>query len=165
MHEPSPPPSVFGLLGASRLQLLTEFVGDTPTPQVQRRVRRPAPDTAARSATVEPDFTDDTLDFGAVRPGTGRAFLSGRPWSRTATGLPLAVGKRFERIDSRRIRIKAVEWRGRQWLLTTLPASSLHGIFTNAASSPAPSATAPLAGTAEDISRKDEFRFIREVCG
>jgi len=74
LRQQPPPPQTFGLDPAStRLQVWTEFF-DAPSPQIQRRMIYQEPDPAVRQAMVQPDWTDDYLDFGAMHIGLGRAF-------------------------------------------------------------------------------------------
>jgi hypothetical protein len=132
--QPPPPPPSFS--PRTRLELFTEFVGDTPTPRLQQRVLQQEQDAALRGQMVEPDFADSTLDFGAISMGPGRAFLAGTNAQRRAAGAPIQVGKRYQVIDGRRVLIEAVEWSRIQRLITNLPAASVSGVITNAALRP-----------------------------
>ena len=133
LHERPVPPTAFGLSPGSRLELFTEFVGETPTPVLEQHVLSRETDAAKRSQMVEPDFTDAVLDFGPLRMGPGRAFLTGTNALGGVGRTPVPVGKRFEVIGGRRVLIEAVEWGRMRSLLTNLPAASVSGTITNAA--------------------------------
>ncbi len=73
LRQQPPSPQAFALDPAStRLQVWTEFF-DPPSPQVQRRMIYQEPDPLVRQAMVEPDWTDDYIDFDAVHLGLGQA--------------------------------------------------------------------------------------------
>jgi alpha-tubulin suppressor-like RCC1 family protein len=65
LHEQPPPPSEWGLSGAARLQVLTEFT----------EAREPAIKSAKAGTSAMPD---ETLDFGTMKMGRGKAFTLGQ---------------------------------------------------------------------------------------
>jgi hypothetical protein len=136
LHErPAVTPEDIGFSSKTRLELFTEWIGDTPLPQKETRLLLREKDTEARKQMVEPDFTDSTLTFGSLRMARGKAFATGGPTVQEAASAPdaVTVGKRFEVIDGRKILIEAVEHRSASSLLDKLPAAPFSGILTNAA--------------------------------
>ncbi len=106
LHEQPPAPEQFGFSNEySRIEVLTEFTEDSPMPEVSRHVLTSVTDPNQRRQMAAPDFTDDTLGFGSMRMGPGRAFTlpEGEPRE-------VSVGKRFEVIEGRRILFESVAW-------------------------------------------------------
>lgn len=139
-HErPVVTPEDLGFSEKTRLELFTEWIGDTPLPQAQTRLLMREKDTEARKQMVEPDFTDSTLNFGSLRIARGKAFTTGGTNSEpNPASAPdaVTVGKRFEIIDGRKMLIEAVEHRSVASLLEKLPAARFSGVLTNAAATP-----------------------------
>jgi len=143
LHERPPfTPREIGFSDKTRFELFSEWVGDTPLPQIETRVLQREKDPTARQQMVEPDFTDSTLSFGTgkLRMAQGRAFTTGggqspigNPQSAMST---VPVGKRFEIIDGRKILIEAVPVRSVQPMLDKLPVARVSGVLTNAAAAP-----------------------------
>jgi hypothetical protein len=137
LHERPPvTPQDIGFSDRTRLELFTEWIGDTPLPQKETRLLLREKDTEARKQMAEPDFTDATLTFGPLRMARGKAFSAGgtnAPLDAASAPDAVTVGKRFEIIDGRKILIEAVEHRSVSSLLGTLPAAPLSGVLTNAA--------------------------------
>jgi len=140
LHErPAVTPQDIGFSDRTRLELFTEWVGDTPLPQKETRLLLREKDAEARRQMVEPDFTDATLTFGSLRMARGKAFTMGgtnAPPDSAAAPNAVTVGKRFEIIDGRKILIEAVEHRSVSSLLEKLPVAPLSGVLTNAAAQP-----------------------------
>lgn len=117
LHEQPPPPSAFGLSDAhSRIEVISELTEDSPMPRLERRVLRGVTDPELRRRMVAPDLTDDSLDFGALQMGPGRAFQLPETGPTEAP-----VGKLYQVIDGRRILFESVPWTEALPLLNGLP--------------------------------------------
>ncbi len=140
LHERPPvTPEDLGFSTRTRLELFTEWIGDTPIPQKETRLLLRGKDTEARKQMAEPDFTDSTLTFGLLRMARGKAFTTGgtnAPSDAASAPDAVTVGKRFEVIDGRKILIEAVEYRNVSALLDKLPVAPFSGVLTNAAARP-----------------------------
>ena len=64
LHEAPRLPSDYGLSELTRLEVWTEFGPDSTAAEDTTRLIRREEDPARRAAMIEPDFTDETLDFG-----------------------------------------------------------------------------------------------------
>ncbi len=96
LRERPPAPEEYGLFSAStHLLVLSEFI-ESPTPQVSQRAWRSGRDT----------LRDDTLDFGTMRMGPGRAF--GERNSRSQFNIP--VSKQWEMLSGRRVLVERVRY-------------------------------------------------------
>jgi|GEM_PF-759283 len=74
LRENPPPPAAYQMNEATvRLEAWTEFM-DPPVPARQENLLRQETDPAARQAMIEPDFRDQTLNWGALSMGPGGAF-------------------------------------------------------------------------------------------
>jgi hypothetical protein len=115
LRQQPPPPQTFGLDPAStRLQVWTEFF-DPPATRIQRRMIYQEPDPVVRQAMVQPDWTDDYLDFGAMRIGLGCAFsLDGTD--------PLLVLKEWLSISNRTCLVESLSYSQVKPSLDALPA-------------------------------------------
>src|SRR5207247_8463418 len=72
-------PADYGLdPDTTRLELWTEFL-EAPAPIKTTTVLKAQLDPVVRQAMVDPDLTDDTLDFGQTRFGPGSAFPLQKP--------------------------------------------------------------------------------------
>lgn len=137
LHERLPvAPADLGFSGKTRLELFTEWIGDTPMPEQTTRLLEAEKDAALRQQMREPDFSDATLKFGGLQMPSGRAFsansASTAPGGRSSME-SVSVGKRFEIIDGRKIVIEAVPIQRAQPMLDKLPAAKAVGVLTNAA--------------------------------
>jgi hypothetical protein len=124
LRERPLPPQVFGLNPAnSRLEIWHEFL-NPPRLQKQVRVLKQQSDATLRQSMVEPDLTDETLDFGDLWFPLGRAYA----WdtvSNTRTNVPaqiqrigpgshtdaLLVAKQLLVLEKRNVLIETVDWR------------------------------------------------------
>ncbi len=170
LHErPALTPMELGFSDRTRLELFTEWIGDTPLPEQSGRLLEREKDADLRRLMVEPDFMDTTLTFGPLRMSRGRAFTVGDlSGERTAAQLDsVAVGKRFEVIDGRKILIEAVPFQRARPMLDRLSAAPLSGALTNAALrsrlttngtqlAQARPSVPPLLGAADQVSANDK---------
>jgi hypothetical protein len=127
------PPGDFGLNSAtSELMVITEFFPEKP-PTVRSTVVWTETDPALRQALADPDLVDDSIDFGSMRIGSGRAFClpaneAGLPEqpgpAEGATGEAGAVvTKLWSRTpDGRQVLYEAVAYPAIKAALATLPA-------------------------------------------
>jgi hypothetical protein len=76
LEEALAPPGAYGLGDQSRLEVYTELLESSREPGLTSRVLRPANDPGAPAGLAAPGLVDTTLDFGALRMGRGRAFLT-----------------------------------------------------------------------------------------
>ncbi|MES3030936.1 MAG: hypothetical protein V4697_00825 [Patescibacteria group bacterium] len=115
LREQLPSPAGFGLNPeTTRLEVLTEYV-NAPEGSVTTKLLRAEENPALRQVMALPDFADQTLHFGAMKIGEGRAFaLDG--------SFDIAVGKSWEVLNGRSVLIEAVEIPALQPALQTLPA-------------------------------------------
>src|SRR5687767_9730127 len=114
IHNQLPPPEEFGLdPNTTRLELYTEFI---EFPEATKQTIVLNRDTSPlRDQMVEPDLTDDVLDFGALRVGTGNAFPTDDPEN------TLQTGKSWEMRDGRRLMIEKLDYASLIPFLEKLP--------------------------------------------
>jgi hypothetical protein len=94
LHQQPPTPESYGLnADTARLQLMTEFVSPPPTVQAS---------TLPAQAGLA--LMDQSLNFGAMRMGSGRAFMLGQN-AQNATAM---VAKRWVKVQGRQILIEEV---------------------------------------------------------
>src|SRR5439155_12613242 len=103
----------------SRIEVWTEFFAP-PTPEIQTVVLSEVEDPIARAGMVEPDFTEQSLSFGQVQLGTGKAFADDSDPSAAAAGA-VAISKRWQVIDGRTFLLEAAQYPAVQPLLEKLP--------------------------------------------
>jgi len=124
IRQTPPSPADYGLDPATiRLEMWTEFV-EAPTPAKTTAVLKSQPDPAVRQAMVDPDLTDDTLDFGETGIGPGGAF----PLEQPADGigeLTAPVGKSWLVIDKRTFLVEKVDYTDIQQALGQLPKAAV----------------------------------------
>jgi hypothetical protein len=136
LREDLPGPEDYGLNPEStRLEVITEFL-DPPVPQKKQKVLRKEKDSNRRAAMVEPDFTDETLSFGAMRMVPGKAFnlqeakpAPQKPATSSNAQPPpviekekaVPVGKRWTKLEGRDFLIEAVEYASVKEQLKSLP--------------------------------------------
>lgn len=136
--QPEFTPADFGFSRLTRLEMFSEFVGDSPMPQVSTRVLYPESPPAGVTRLSEQNFTDSTLNFGLMEMNAGRAFTTDQQ-SRTEDRKDSSpVGKSFVIIDGRRILVEAVPVRHIERSLNDLPRTGANGGLTNAASTRSP---------------------------
>lgn len=113
-QEMPPTPESLGLSSDARLEILTEWLPETPEPIKKRQIiHRYTPG----NQYIERDFEDAELTFSDMRMGPGFAFeIVGRQSS-----TKVEVGKRFENIQGRRILIEAVPFTQVKKQLSSLP--------------------------------------------
>lgn len=100
LKQAPPAPEKYGLNSATtRLEVWSEFL-NAPVPQRQVSVLKPGSVVAGRDES----FTDDQLDFGAMKMGAGRAFQAG---ASDESSVP--VGKSWIQDQGRTFLIEAVE--------------------------------------------------------
>ena len=108
-----PAPEEFGLDPArTRLQVLTEFFSPP----------RPAVHSAVMAVQAGVSLADDRLDFGAMKVGTGRAFVLGNE-SRHGTAL---IAKQWTILDRRQFLVEETPLVALADSLALLPASGTH---------------------------------------
>jgi hypothetical protein len=117
-----PPPEEYGLTPhVTRLEVLTEFY-ESPVPRKISRLLATVEDENQRAAIAEPDWEDETLDFGSFVIGDGTAFrISDRFPVLPGTPGSVIVGKRWLEDGNRRILSESVEFGELEPLLATLP--------------------------------------------
>ena len=110
IRENPAPPSAFGLNDqTTRMEVITEFLEGQPSGRRERVMKRLA-EGAARQTLVEPDWTDEWLDFGAMQMVNGRAFRAGQQPGREPQLKSHPVGKRWEQVGGRKLLIESVEY-------------------------------------------------------
>lgn len=103
LRQAPPAPEKFGLNPATtRLEVWTEFTGSPPPTRSKSALNR----------------DDETLDFGAMKMGTGRAFQLG-----TDTGRSVPVRKKWTEIQDRSFLIEAIDVPDASESLHTLPSA------------------------------------------
>jgi len=125
--KPSVTPADFGMGANARLEMLTEIV-QSPAPVITEK----AMSTGTRSATsamtaqsaTEPAVTDQTLNYGTMQMGMGRAFSTPTTPSTASPQSALPVIKRLVSIDSRAVLTEDVLWNKAAEALQNLPQSS-----------------------------------------
>jgi hypothetical protein len=102
---PLPSPAAYGMDPATtRVEIWTEFL-NPPAASIGSRVLHEETDAIKRATMLVPDLTDETLNFGTMSIGGGRAFpLEGTQ----EAGLPVA--KTWATIDGRNFLIETVEF-------------------------------------------------------
>lgn len=123
IREAPPSPAEVGLQAADgdlRLEVLTEFL-QAPQPAAQVNILRQQTDPALRASMVEPDFTDQTLWFGAMVMGPGVAFFPDAS-SSLDPSLRIRTAKDWQVIEQRTILFEAVELDEALPMLARLPA-------------------------------------------
>jgi hypothetical protein len=130
-------PALLGLSPASRLQLITEVGPTTPAPTIS--ATRVVPQTTApaqRAGWVQPDLIDETLRFGDMKMGLGRAFTIGTPQDLHRPHFApdsAPVAKRFQAAGERRFLFETLERNRVLDQLRQLPPAPLPPSMTNAA--------------------------------
>jgi hypothetical protein len=103
IHNQLPPPEQFGLSSATaRLELFSEFIAAPDATKDTIVLQRET--SPLRAQMAEPDLTDDILDFGALRIGTGNAFPMDDP------DTTLQTGKSWEIRDGRRVMVEKIDY-------------------------------------------------------
>lgn len=116
LRQRLPGPEAWGLDPVrTRLEVVTEFV-EAPEPVRHRAVVVPEPDAATRARMVEPDWTDDRLEFGAYWMGPSRAFALG-----TDEPTPLPIAKRWETVEGRTFLFESLRYDAVRPLSDRLP--------------------------------------------
>jgi hypothetical protein len=117
-----PPPEDYGLTpDVTRLEVLTEFY-ESPVPRKISRLLAAVQDEKQRAAIAEPDWEDETLDFGSFVIGDGTAFrISDRGPVLPGTPGSIIVGKRWLEQGNRRVLSESVEFAELTPLLAGLP--------------------------------------------
>ena len=119
------PPTSYGLSAKSRLELLTEVLGEAPQTVGAPKVLSAEGNPTVRATMVEPDFTDTSFAVGSLAMNRGRAFIinNGQPPSQPlALGRGAPVAKRIQVIAGKTYLIESVEHAAIQADLDTLPA-------------------------------------------
>ena len=114
-----PSPEAFGMNPeTTRLEVWTEFLAP-PVPMKGSSVLKAEPDAKTRQQMVEPDLTDETLDFGPMRIGSGSAF----PLEATTEEFEVkqSVGKLWRRIEGRDFLIERIDYQDIAPYLQRLP--------------------------------------------
>lgn len=100
----------------SMLEIWTAWL-EAPEPKVEARVVKSTDDPAQRALMVEPDITDESLDFGAIQFGAGVAYLA--PEAQPDTSVP--VTKRWLKRDGRSYLVESCELSTLQPMFAALP--------------------------------------------
>lgn len=115
--RPTVTPADFGMGVHTRLEILTEFVA-MPAPVITEKTLQ----TASNSA--RPALVDQTLDYGLMRMGMGRAFATPELSLSAAFRDALPVVKQLVNIENRTVLTEAVEWNIAAAALEKLPRAS-----------------------------------------
>ena len=108
--EDLPSPADYGLdPQTSRLEILTEFI-EPPQPSSSETILKREPDQALRQAMVDPDLRDQTLEFGAMRIGTGAAFSLSEGHAALGETPAVQVGKEWTKMQGRDFLIEKVDY-------------------------------------------------------
>jgi len=115
LEENPPAPADYGLNPATtRLEIYTEML-EAPAGIKQTFVLTRTPDPE-RQLMVEPDLTDDFLNFGAMHVGRGNAFPLNNPEENAAP-----IGKKYEIREGRQFLIERVDYSAIKSQLDLLP--------------------------------------------
>lgn len=126
LRELPPAPEEYGLSSeTTRLEILTEFILP-PVPKIEAKKLKEEKDPKRRAAMADPDLVDQTLDFGSMMIGLGKAFYTPGPDEaqtapdtsngKGARAGPLVgkktapVAKRWAKLDGRQFLIETVEY-------------------------------------------------------
>lgn len=122
LHEAPPSSEQYGISeNFARLEIWTEFL-NPPAPASSAQALRVETDPQLRQAKLIPDFFDETLNFGAMEIGSGRAFaLEGS----SADNSAIIVGKSWIQTEGRTFLIEGVELNELAPLLGTIRRASL----------------------------------------
>jgi hypothetical protein len=106
LTAPSAQPSDYGMGSRTRLEMLSELL-QGPTPVTTTHVLTSVINPAQRAAMVSPDLLDQTLKFGSMAMGLGRAY----PVGGMTTNQPgMTVPKQLINQSGRNILIESVPW-------------------------------------------------------
>ena len=121
LHEAPPSSEQYGISeDFARLEIWTEFL-NPPSPSAQAQALRVESDPQLRQAKLIPDFFDETLNFGAMEIGSGRAFtLEGS----SADNSAIIVGKSWIQSEGRTFLIEGIELKELAPLLGTIRRAS-----------------------------------------
>ncbi|HWX20795.1 MAG TPA: LamG-like jellyroll fold domain-containing protein [Candidatus Binatia bacterium] len=122
---------------SARLEVWHEYIG-APTPARTPKVLQAVTDPVLRSTMVEPDLTDDTLDFGDLWLPLGCGFSSSatpnpaQPNAATQIRVPnlaldpgkIPVAKHWVEVNQRSLLIESVPWSAIRTQLSSLPQAS-----------------------------------------
>jgi hypothetical protein len=125
--RPKVTPADFGMGVHTRLEVLTEFV-EMPAPVTTEKTLRTATNSASGAqavpAAARPALVDQTLDYGTMRMGLGRAFATPELSQSTSPRGALPVVKQLVTIENRTVLTEAVEWNIAAPVLEQLPRPS-----------------------------------------
>lgn len=119
-REAPPSPEDYGFDPATvRIEVWTEFL-QPPQPLKTDAPLKVEADAQVRSVMVDPDLTDETLDFGATRIAAGTAFSVGENVD-AVEQKSIPVGKNWLRLDGRDFLIEKVDFEDALPSLEKLP--------------------------------------------
>lgn len=132
-QETPPSPSEYGMdPETTRLEVWTEFLSP-PAPAKKLSVLRTEADEFKRQMMVDPDLTDESLDFGAMQSGIGNAFPQETGNRFAGDEGATTVGKSWVRLENRDFLIEKVEYGAVKEHLDSLPKrAALNGPARNA---------------------------------
>jgi hypothetical protein len=120
---PNVQPSDYGMGSRTRLEMMSEIL-QSPTPVTTTHVLQSVTDPTQRAAMASPDVVDETLKFGSMTMGLGRAFpVGGMPTNQPG----LTVPKQLLNIGGRNILIESVPWQAASAALSKPPQSASIG--------------------------------------
>ena len=130
-----PAPEDYGMDAATvRVEVFSEFI-QWAEPTVETRVLTEQTDPVLRQQMVDPDLTDQTLDFGSFRIPQGNALsLSDSPSD--SFDEPIKIGKTWINLEGRQFLIEKVDLQALQPQLDKLPQAA--GLDKGAAVFPSP---------------------------
>ncbi len=124
LRENPPSPWEYGMNPATtRLEVWTEFI-EAPEPVRGTSLLKQEGDIAVRRGMVDPDLTDERLEFGEMTMGPGRAFPTENESDEFSESFSTPVGKNWIRIDGRQFLIEKVDYRDVLPQLDRLPKSA-----------------------------------------
>lgn len=124
IREVLPSPGEYDLSDErSRIEVWTEFI-EAAEPTKERSVIKVEENLQLRRAMIDPDMTDETLDFGAMRIGTGSAFPLDTPADDEFNSESAPVGKNWIQLEGRTFLIEKTDLRDIREKINRLPKST-----------------------------------------
>jgi hypothetical protein len=125
LNEQPPAAEDYGLDSASsQLEVITEFFPEI-APEINSKVMRAETDAVKRTVMAEPDLIDDTVNFGSMQIGYGRAFGLWDQDENLKPGRGVTMSKRWQKVDGRTILFEAVPLLELKPLLEKLPPTQI----------------------------------------
>jgi len=127
LKQAPPPPANYGLNNETTLLEVWTEILSAPEPTKRPGILRQEPDAFRRAALLEPDLTDEFLDWGNMAMPVGEAFpLTANELLPPATDTALTA-KSWLKLDGRTFLVEKVEYRSVVPHLNTLPQAAAVG--------------------------------------